>query len=321
MGFGNISLPIVQAAGAVTLLYVGGEALVRGASALAARMGVSSLAIGLTVVAFGTSAPELAVSVDAAIAGANDISVGNVVGSNIANIALILGLAALIRPMAVQAKVVFLDAPLMILVSLLLLAVLSSGEASRLEGAAFAVGLCAYMGFTLWEARREPGRIREEFSSALASATLPLPWTLGHVVAGLLLLTGGGHLLVTAAVSLAEFAGVSQAAIGLTIVAVGTSLPELATSVVASARGYGDLAVGNVVGSNIFNIVGILGVTAMIRPLERGGIAWIDLGVMVALACALTVLLFGRSRLGRAEGAVLLTAFVAYTSWLLAFRT
>jgi len=213
----NIGLALVQAAGALALLYIGGEALVRGASALAAHMGVSPLAIGLTVVAFGTSAPELAVSIDAALAGANDISVGNVVGSNIANVALILGLAALIRPMAVQAKVVFLDSPVMILVSLLLLAVLANGEASRLEGALIAASLVVYVVFTLWEARREPGLIREEFSSAVPPATLAVPWSLLLVVAGLALLTGGGHVLVTAAVSLAASAGVSQAAIGLTI--------------------------------------------------------------------------------------------------------
>lgn len=303
----------------LVLLFFGGEWLIRGASALASRLGVSSLAIGLTVVAFGTSAPELVVSVDAALSGANDLSVGNVVGSNIANIALILGLAALLRPTKVEAKVLRIDAPIMLLASFALLAVMSDGRASRFEGCLLLVGLIAYAVFTFWEAGRESERVREEFASA-APALRPRASVSGFlVVAGIACLVVGGHLLVTAAVKLATLLGMSQATIGLTIVAIGTSLPELATSVIASLRGQGDIAVGNVVGSNIYNILGILGLTAVIQPLELGAITWLDLGTMVALACVLGILLMTRPQLGRAEGASLLACFIAYMSWSLAF--
>jgi cation:H+ antiporter len=314
----NVLLTIAQAGAGLVMLYVGGESLIRGSAALASRLGVSSLAIGLTVVALGTSAPELVVSVDAALSGANDISVGNVVGSNIANIALILGLAALLHPVTVVAKIVRVDAPIMVLASFALLAVLANGKASRLEGSLFLIGLVAYTTFTFWEARRESLEVRDEFAAA-APATQPKALVaVLLVIGGLALLVGGGHCLVTSAVILAGHLGVGQAVIGLTIVAVGTSLPELAASVIASRRGQGDIAVGNVVGSNIFNILGILGITAAIRPLDLGAISWVDLGAMAALACILTALVSTRRRLGRAEGALLLTLFVLYTSWLLA---
>jgi cation:H+ antiporter len=315
-----MSMTIVLALVGLALLYFGGEWLIRGASALALRLGISSLAIGLTVVAFGTSAPELVVSVDAALSGANDVSVGNVVGSNIANIALILGLAALLRPAKVEAKIVRIDAPIMILVSFALLAVMADGRASRLEGCLLLVGLMAYTGFTFWEASRESDPVREEFASAAPELRASASASGLLVIAGLACLVIGGHLLVTAAVGLARILGMSQASIGLTIVAIGTSLPEFATSVMASLRGQGDIAVGNVVGSNIFNILGILGLTAVIHPLERGAITWLDLGAMLGLACVLGVLLLTRLQLGRAEGAFLLAGFVAYTSWLLAFQ-
>jgi cation:H+ antiporter len=308
---------LLQTAAGLAMLYFGGESLVRGASALAARLGVSALAIGLTVVAFGTSTPELVVSLDAALSGANDISVGNVVGSNIANIALILGLASLIRPVLVEAKVVRIDAPIMIVASLGSIGVLANGTVSRVEGALLVSCLVAYVGFTSWQARRESSAVREEFASAAAEAPAKAWVATLLVVAGLALLVAGGHALVAAAVELATALGVGQAAIGLTIVAVGTSLPELATSVIAALRGQGDIAVGNVVGSNIFNILGVLGITAGVRPLHPGGITWLDLSVMVALAGALALMLVGR-RLGRTEGALLLASFVGYTSWLLA---
>jgi cation:H+ antiporter len=298
-------MAIILALVGLALLYFGGEWLIRGASTLAIRLGVSSLAIGLTVVAFGTSAPELVVSVDAALSGANDVAVGNVVGSNIANIALILGLAALLRPAKVEAKILRVDAPIMILVSFALLAVMADGRASRLEGCLLLVGLTAYT--------------VEEFASAAPEPRAGASASALFVVAGFASLVVGGHLLVTAAVELATLLGMSQAAIGLTIVAIGTSLPEFATSVMASLRGNGDIAIGNVVGSNIFNILGILGLTAVIHPLELGAITWLDLGAMVGFACVLGVLLLTRLQLGRAEGAFLLAGYISYTSWLLAF--
>jgi cation:H+ antiporter len=301
----------------VALLYVGGESLVRGASTLASRLGLSPLAIGLTVVAFGTSTPELVVSVNAALSGANDIAVGNVVGSNIANIALILGLSCLLSPLVVRAKVVRIDAPIMVLVSFALLAVLNDGGASRPEGSVLFLGLLTYVGFTLWEARRESSSVRREFESAVAVRPPSLLSSTGLVIVGLLSLVLGGRLLVVSAVAMASTFGISEAAIGLTIVAVGTSLPELATSIIASLRGHGDMAVGNVVGSNIFNVLGILGVSAVIRPLRLGEIAWLDLGVMTGLAVLLTVLLYTRPRLGRGTGLFLLAGFAGYSIWRL----
>jgi cation:H+ antiporter len=309
----TILLVIAQSGAGLALLYFGGDFLVRGASSLAARVGVSHLAIGLTVVAFGTSMPELVVSIDAALSGANDISIGNVVGSNIANIALILGLVAILRPATVHAKIVRIDAPIMVLVSLLLLAVLIDGRASRAEGAALLAGLVAYLIFTFWEASRESDPVRREFETAAPASHSRTSTSLVLVVVGVALLVAGGHLLVTAAIALAEMLPVSQAVIGLTIVAIGTSLPEVATSAVAAARGQGDIAIGNVVGSNIFNILGILGMTAIIRPLEMGDISWVDLGVMVALAAVLATLLFARRRLGRVEGFLLLASYAVYT--------
>jgi cation:H+ antiporter len=312
-------LSILQAIGGLALLYLGGDALVRGASALALRLGISPLAVGLTIVAFGTSAPELVVSVDAALGGANDIAVGNVVGSNIANIALILGLSALVCPTTVHAKIVRLDAPLMILASLALIGALANGHVSRIEGALLALGLAGYAVFTFWEARRETKAVKREFASAAPSRPLPLIWSTVFVAGGLLMLVAGGHLLVTSAVRMATALGVSQATIGLTIVAIGTSLPELATSLIAAFKRQGDIAIGNIVGSNLFNILGILGATATLRPLALGAISAIDLTVMLALSATLLVLLHSRPALARTEGAVLLTSYVAYIAWLLAF--
>lgn len=299
------------------LLYFGGEWLVRGASALAARLGITALAIGLTVVAFGTSAPELVVSLQAALSGANDISVGNVVGSNIANIALILGLAALVSPVTAEAKIIRVDLPLAILASFALVGILWDGVATRVEGTLLVLGLLAYTSFTFWESSRESDRVQEEFASAMPEGPARSAADLALVGLGLASLVIGGHLLVRSAVELASRSGISEAAIGLTVVAVGTSLPELATSLVAARRGQGDIAIGGVVGSNLFNILGILGVTAVVHPLSRGAIGWSDLGVMTLLACLLTALLYARGRLGRVEGLLLVTGYVGYTTWQL----
>jgi len=304
--------------GALALLFAGADVLVRGASALALRLGVSALAVGLTVVAFGTSAPELVVSLGAALSGANDIAIGNVVGSNVANVALILGVAVLIRPITSHAKVVRVDAPLMVLVSLLLLALLANGVLSRFEGLLLMLGLGTFVMATFRQARTEVRTVKDEFA-AVASPHRASILVSGILVSiGLSLLVAGGHLLVAGAVQLATGLGVSEAVIGLTIVAVGTSLPELATSAVASFRGHGDIAIGNVVGSNIFNILGILGVTATVHPLQLGNVSWLDLGLMVVLAVVLIPLLVTRSRLDRWEGAVLLAVFVLNTAYLLA---
>ncbi len=308
---------IVIAAVGLVLLYVGGELLVRGSAALAFRFGVSSLAVGLTVVGLGTSAPELVVSVDAVLGGANDVSLGNVVGSCICNLGLILGITALLRPVRVEAKLVRFDAPLMVLVSAAVIALLVDGSVGRIDGLVLLAALAGYLVFTLWQARRETDEIKEEIEHAVPGG-IPRAGVSGlFVMAGLLTLVGGGHLLVGAAVDLAESLGVSQATIGLTIVAIGTSLPELATSVVATVRGHSDIAAGNVVGSNLFNLLGILGVAALVSPLSRGGVGWVDLGVMIGVAVVALPLLLTRLRLSRVEGAILLGIYVVYMGWLL----
>jgi cation:H+ antiporter len=307
---------IAMALTGLLLLYFGGDFLVRGSSGLALRFGLSHLAVGLTVVSFGTSIPELLVSVDAALSGANDISVGNVVGSNIANIALILGIAALIRPMFVESKVLGVDLPIMLVASLLLIIVLFGGIVSRLEGALLASALFLYVWMTLRRAKESDEDAPLIQGDERLSSSRPGKLVL-LIISGLVLLFGGAHLLVVSAVELATLLHISQAAIGLTVVAVGTSLPELATTIVASLKGQGDIALGNVVGSNSFNIFGVLGLTAILHPLESGEISWLDLGLMAGLAFFIGALLLHRLFLNRFHGAILVTTFIIYTAWRL----
>lgn len=295
------------------LLYAGGESLVLGAYGMARRLGISPLAVGLTVVAFGTSTPELVVSLDAALGGSNDIALGNIVGSNIANIALILGVAALITPTVAESKVVRQDCPLMIGVSVLLVVMLLDGTLSRIEGALLIAGLVAFTGYTLWQSARSEALQAAVADAAEAMPVAPPLKASALVLLGLALLVAGGNFVVDGAVTIAAHLGLSQAVIGLTIVAVGTSLPELSTSVIAAMRRQGDIAIGNVVGSNLFNILGILGITTLVLPVQRGDIRWLDLGLMVALAVLLPVLLHWRGRLQRGTGFALLAIFVGYT--------
>ncbi len=300
-------------AGGLVLLFAGAEALVRGAAALAFRFGLSALLVGLTVVAFGTSAPELVVSTQAALGGAGGIAVGNVVGSNVANLTLILGLTALIRPVQVQQRLVRLDLPLLLGVSLVAAVFLLDRTVSRFEGVVLLAGLWAYLGLTVWLARRE--------RASLDAAALPPRTSTGRsvvfVAVGLGMLVLGSAWLVRGAVAVAEAAGLPQAVIGLTLVAVGTSLPELVTSSVAARRGEGDLAVGNVVGSNLFNLLGILGVAAVLRPLGAPGLEPFSVAVMVGAVVLVLPLARSGFVLSRLEGAVLLALYAGYLSFLL----
>ena len=300
----------------VGLLYVGAEGLVRGAAALAVRARMSPLLVGLTVVAFGTSAPELVVSVQATLAGNGGIAVGNVVGSNICNIALILGSAAMIRPLKVDAQLTRLDIPVMIGVSLLLAFFLANAWLSTGEGAVLLAGVVAYVIFSVRVAkRRMDGALADLETAAKPEGSA---WRdLAFVVVGLGLLVLGSRALVSGAVSIATDLGVSETIIGLSIVAIGTSLPELATSIVAAFKGEGDLAIGNAVGSNLFNALGILGVAAVLRPLDAAGIGGADLGMMLATAVLILPLAWSGYELSRHEGALLLALYAGYVGLLL----
>ncbi|MCU0290773.1 MAG: calcium/sodium antiporter [Thermoanaerobaculaceae bacterium] len=304
------------------LLVVGAEGLVRGAVRLAAASGISSLVIGLTVVAFGTSAPELAVSVGAGLGGQADIAVGNVVGSNILNVLLILGLSALIVPLTVARQLVRLDVPVMIGVSLLTWLLALNGRLGRLEGALLATGLVVYVVWSIRVSRRQSEAVPEGTDAAVRRGPLPWSWWVASAaltVGGLAVLVVGARLMVDGAVALARGLGVSELIIGLTVIAAGTSLPEVATSVMAALRGERDIAVGNVVGSNIFNLLGVLGLTAMVSP--RGiGVApaalGFDLPVMLAVAVACLPVFLTGFTISRAEGALLLGYYVAYVTYL-----
>lgn len=300
------------------LLYFGGEGLVRGAGNMALRIGMSPFIVGMTIVAFATSAPELAVSLQAVLAGVDDIAIGNVVGSNIANIGLILGICVLIRPAEIHNRMLRLDLPWLILVSGLLLAFLYDGRISRPAGMVFLVGLGLFLYWNIQIARREQAeeRVRAEFEGALPlrSGRATLDWL--FIGLGFVALVLGGAAFVRGGVGLAVTLGVSPALIALTVIAVGTSLPELATSIVASLKGDADIAVGNVIGSNFFNILAILGITAVLHPLERGDITMVDLVVMLLFAVVLVPLIMVRQRIGRPEGLVLLAGYGAYLAWL-----
>lgn len=308
---------ILYLVGGLVLLFIGAEGLIRGSSNLAIKIGITPLVVGLTVVAFGTSTPELVVSLKAALLGNSSISLGNVVGSNIANIALILGVAALIRPLDVHAKVIMREIPIMIGISILLLLLLIDGELGFFDGLVFVFGLVVYLVVNVLIARKEKNpEIDSEFSEGLKSK-LGVSVSIVLMIAGLGLLILGANLFVQSAVAIAKIFNVSDAIIGLTIVAIGTSLPELITSIVAAYKKEADIAIGNVVGSNIFNILGILGITALIIPISSVGISYFDLGVMLFTA----IILFPLSRTGfsisRFEGALLLAGYGGYIYYLI----
>lgn len=296
-------------------LYFGGEALVGGSSRLARAFGIPAVVIGLTVVAFGTSAPELAASLTAVLQGAPSVAFGNVVGSNIANIGLILALAALLMPIRSDANVLRRDLPLMIVASLVLVLVSLDGRIGRVEGAIFLASLVIYL-WWLFRGEKETGDVSvttEDVTTTVpAEVFKPVP-TIGLIVLGLVGLVVGAQLLVTGATTIARSFGVSELIIGLTLVAVGTSLPELATSVVAALRKESDIALGNVIGSNLFNILGILGVTSLVRPITPlGDGVLVSLLVMVGIGLLLVPLLLTGRRLARWEGGLLLAIYAVY---------
>ncbi len=305
-------------AAGLVLLVLGGELLVRGAVRAAAALGVSPLLIGLTLVGFGTSTPELVTSVQAALVGSPGVAVGNVVGSNICNILLILGLAAVIRPVAADPRAFRRDGPALAAATLAGLGAMLWGEIGRLAGAVLVGLLIAYVvGAYLGERRTAPAAAPAAASPSVPSGGLAIG--LPMALAGLVLVVVGADLLVDAAIGLARGWGVSETLIGLTIVAVGTSLPELTASVIAAIRGQSEVAFGNIIGSNIYNVLGILGVTALVKPLEvPPEIMGFDGWVMLAATAAMIAVAVTGARVTRREGAAMLAGYAAYLGWLVA---
>ena len=296
-------------------LFFGGEWLVKGAIALAHRLGLPTILISLTVVGFGTSTPELLVSVRAALAGSPDIALGNVIGSNTANILLIGGLAALIWPISKWDASVLRDAVIMLAVALLALFLVQFDVIGRLAGMAMVATLVLYI-WSAWQTGSAAGGDRDEDEAVVVPA--PVHSTVGLIAIGLVSLFAGAEALVRGATAIARDLGISEAVIGLTIVAVGTSLPELATSAIAALRRHSDVAVGNIVGSNIFNVLGILGLTAVIAPVgASGNFATWDAPVMVAASVLLLALLLRAREVSRMAGAGLLALYAAYVATLL----
>jgi cation:H+ antiporter len=313
----------------LAVLTAGAELLVRGASKLAVSFGISPLVVGLTVVAYGTSTPELVVSVQSTLAGEPDVALGNVVGSNIFNVLFILGASALIVPLRVSQQLIRFDVPLMIGLSILMMLLSINGRIGRIDGAFLTLGLIAYTVWAILKSRQEQAAVVSEYESEFGSepAKRSAGRTLLNVVlvaAGLGLLVLGSRWFVDSAITLARTFHVSELVIGLTIVAAGTSLPEVATSIMAAIRGERDIAVGNVVGSNIFNIMGVLGVSSLI---SAGGVAVsetafrLDIPVMIAVAVACLPIFFTGHLIARWEGGLFLGYYVAYTAYLVGAAT
>jgi cation:H+ antiporter len=307
----------------IVLLILGAEAMVRGASKLAITFGISPLVVGLTVVAFSTGSPELAVGMQSALSGQGDITLGNVVGSNILNVLLVLGASALIIPLSVDMKLIRVDVPIMIGASLLVLLLGLDGRIAPVEGAALFAGLLLYVLLTVVQSRRESRKVQDEYARKFGTppprSARAIAVYVGLVAAGLLLLVVGSRWMVEGAVAIARLLGISELIIGLTVVAIGTSLPEVVTSIVAATRGERDIAVGNVIGSNIFKLLAVLGVSALVSP-EGVAVApaalRFDLPVMMAVAIACLPVFIHHFRIERWEGALFLGYYVAYTLYL-----
>lgn len=302
---------------ALVLLFVGAEGLVRGSAALALRAGLSPLVVGLTIVAFGTSSPELVVSVQASLAQQGDIAVGNVVGSNIFNIAVILGITALVCPIPVHRQIIKVDAPIALGVALILVFLLVDDALGPFEGGLLLAGIVVYTWLNVVLARRQGATIAPD----PVDPSVPAPsrhWAadLVFILGGLAVLVFGSRLLVEHSVALAKDIGISEAVIGLTIVAAGTSMPELATSLVAAVRKQPDIAIGNVIGSNVFNILGILGLASLLSPLNAPGISTVDYAAMIIVTVLHIPLLYTGRLLHRLEGVALLLLYGVYLSVL-----
>jgi cation:H+ antiporter len=317
-----LSLDVLLLVGGIGVLFFGAEWLVRGAARLAASLGVSPIVVGLTVVSFGTSAPELVVCSMAAFRGNPDLAVGNVMGSNLANIGLILGLTAMIKPLDVAARVVWREVPLMLVATAALYPLAWDGGLSRLDGGILLLGLAAYLLFVFRSVGEEAPEILheyEDFMEASTHADKGVPWKdVLLVLAGSGGLMLGGWAIVDGAMAVGNALGVSQVVIGLTVVAVGTSLPELATSLVATLRKEADIAVGNIIGSNIFNVAAILGTASLIQPIAFApSVLRRELPAVLGISCLVFPVIWTGRKIRRWEGAMLLAAYVGLALYLL----
>ncbi len=318
------TLTIVSLVIGLVCLVGGAELLVKGAATIATRLGIAPVVIGLTVVAFGTSAPELAVSVSAALGGNADVALGNVVGSNVGNILLILGASAVVGGLAVQQRIIRFDIPLLVAVSVIALLMSLDNNIGRLDGGILFAGVVLYSGWLIRQARRERGDVVAEYTESVedlegAAVERPLWFNVALVVAGLIVLVVGSQLLVNSATDIAEAAGISDLVIGLTVVAIGTSLPELATSIMAAIRGQRDIAVGNVIGSNLFNLMSVLGLTSIVSsdgiPVSDVSLR-LDFPVMLAATIVLVPIVWNGFEIKRWEGFVLIAFYLVYVAYL-----
>jgi cation:H+ antiporter len=317
----SLSMILLLIAGLV-LLVLGAELLVRGASTIASILGIPSLLVGLTIVAYGTSSPEMSVSIQSAFAGQADIALGNVVGSNIFNVLIILGISALIAPLMVANQLIRLDVPIMIGVSVLTLMFGSDGTISRVDGTILFIGAIVYTLFLIYEAKKQKNDESNEDESGSKIENTPKNWiiNIGLIIVGLVLLVQGSNWLVESSISIARAIGVSELVIGLTIVAAGTSLPELASSVVATIKGERDIAVGNVIGSNIFNILAVLGLSSAVSPaginVSTAALNF-DIPVMIAVAISCFPIFYTGKSIDRWEGILFLAYYFAYATYLI----
>lgn len=304
-------LDIILIVVGVTLVLTGADRLTEGASALARRMSVPEIIIGLTIVAAGTSAPELFVSLVSALKGTPDLAVGNVVGSNIMNAMLIVGCAAMVAPMTISRSTVKKDIPFSVGASVLLMLLALNSFLGRLDGIILLAGFAIFMAYTLMQAKK--GQAESVVEVKQQNPWLSALW----VLAGLVMLVVGSNLFVDSASSVALSLGISEGVVGLTVVAGGTSLPELATSVVAARKGQSAIAIGNVIGSNVFNILLILGLTATISPLAIEGITTVDMAVMLISVSLVWLFSFTKFTVERWEGAMLVGGYLVYLYWLI----
>lgn len=314
-------LPILSVIGGSIMLYIGAEGLVRGSSSLALRKGISALVVGLTIVAFGTSSPEFVVSVSSAFKGNSAIAFGNVIGSNICNIALILGVASIITPIKVNIKLIKNDIIIMIAATVLLIMLILDKNLGHLDGLILLVGIFWYLFFTLNTAKKDKKKLDLGLPKEIKGNTIR---DIIFIIIGGAFLVIGANVFIGGAIKIAKYLEVSDVVIGLSVVAIGTSLPELATSIVAAVKKEADISIGNIVGSNIFNILGILGIAALIHPITLTGansINIVDIAVMIIVSVILFPLAYTKLTMSRLEGLFLFFLYIAYIFYMYFYRT